>query len=176
MKYLKLFEAFESTILGKTLAFIKDEESKKQFMSELNKICSSIDYPKSELKDEYFQYLSFYPALKVSAKTGDEPCEARSADSYPEYAVDGSKCEAGKVLRKWGARTREAQCVICRGTGVKPKKPEIKLIKFWFSTEGKYITATAVVVINLPSVENQNLINLTSGDFGFTPVPLQTTH
>ena len=144
MRYLKLFEAFESTILSRTLSFIKNEESKKQFMFALQKICSSIDYPKSELKDEYFQYLSFYPALKVSAKTGDEPCEAKSADSYPEYAVDGAKCKGGKVLRKWGARTREVECNICKGTGVKPKKPEIKLIKFWFSTEGKYITASAV--------------------------------
>jgi hypothetical protein len=144
MKYLKLFEAFESTILSKTLSFIKDEESKKQFMFALDKICSTIDYPKSELKDEYFQYLSFYPALKLSAKTGDEPCEALSRDSYPDYAVDGAKCKGGKVLRKWGARTREVECSICKGTGVKPKKPEIKLVKFWFSTEGKYIAVTAV--------------------------------
>lgn len=144
MRYLKLFEAFESTILSRTLSFIKDEESKNQFMTALNKICATIDYPKSELKDDYFQYLSFYPALKLSAKTGDEPCDATSYDSYPEYAVDGAKCKDGKVLRKWGSRTREAQCVVCRGTGVKPKSPEVKLIKFWFSTEGKFITTTAV--------------------------------
>lgn len=144
MKYLKLFEAFESIILSKTLSFIKDEESKRIFLGNLNRICDSIDYPKSELKDEYFQYLSFYPALKVSAKTGDESCDALSVNSFPEHGVEGEKCKEGKVVRKWGARRRVVTCPICNGTGVKPQKPEIKLIKFWFSSDGKYIASTAV--------------------------------
>ncbi len=152
MRYLKLFEAFESVILSKTLSFIKDDSSKKEFMNIIDRICSKIDFPKSELKDEYFKYLSFYPALKLSAMTGDEPCDAKSENAFPEHQVAGEVCKDGKILRMWGTRRRQVECPICKGTGVKSKKPEIKLIKFWFSADGKFINTTAVDgVIRKPS-------------------------
>jgi hypothetical protein len=44
----------------------------------------------------------------------------------------------------WGARTRDVVCPVCGGSGVKPKQSEIKLLKFWFTAEGKYVTTTLV--------------------------------
>jgi len=143
MKYLKLFEAFQSNILSKTIGFI-NSESKKLFISNLQKVCNKIDFPESELKDEFFSYLPFKKALELSAKTGDNPCDALSVNAFPEYGVEGEKCQNGKIKRKWGARLREVECPICKGTGVKPTSPEIKLIKFWFTSDGKYVTQTAV--------------------------------
>jgi hypothetical protein len=35
-------------------------------------------------------------------------------------------------------------CPVCGGSGVKPKKSEIKLVKFWFTAEGKYVASTLV--------------------------------
>ena len=55
MKYIKLFEAFESSKLSKTLKFIKDEESKLEFIQSIRKVCDNIEFPVSKLKDEYFQ-------------------------------------------------------------------------------------------------------------------------
>jgi hypothetical protein len=144
MKYLKLFEAFDSQILSKTVGFLKNSESKKEFFSQLFKICDTIKFPKSELKDEFFSYLAFTPAIKANTIIGDEPCEALSRNAFPEYGVEGEKCKEGKVMRKWGARTRSVACPICGGTGVKKRKSEVKLIKFWFSADGKYVSTTAV--------------------------------
>jgi hypothetical protein len=142
MKYLKLFEAFESRILSKTLGFIKKD--KKMFIEQLERVCSSIDFPKSKLSDDFFRYLPFKAALNVSQIIGDEPCDATSQRAFPEHGVEGETCKGGKIKRMWGARQREVACPICGGTGVKAKTPELKLIKFWFSAEGEYIASTAV--------------------------------
>lgn len=144
LKHIQVFEAFESKILSMTLNYIKDSGSKEKFFDQIKKLCRSIDYPLSEMSDDYFEYLPFKSALSRAAMTGDEPCEATSESEFPGYGVEGAKCEGGKIKRKWGARTREVVCPICNGTGVKPKKSELKLIKFWFTSEGKYVTATLV--------------------------------
>lgn len=144
LKYIQLFEAFDSKVLGKTLGYIKDSNDREKFFNQIKKMCSSIDYPLSKLSDDYFEYLPFKKALKVAAMTGDEPCEATSAREFPQYAVEGAKCEGGKIKRKWGARTRDVVCPVCNGTGVKPKRSELKLLKFWFTAEGKYVATTMV--------------------------------
>lgn len=144
LKYIQLFEAFDSKVLGKTLGYIKDSNDREKFFNQIKKMCSSIDYPLSKLSDDYFEYLPFKKALKVAAMTGDEPCEATSAREFPQYAVEGAKCEGGKIKRKWGARTRDVVCPVCNGTGVKSKKSELKLLKFWFTAEGKYVATTMV--------------------------------
>ena len=56
MKYLKLFEAFQSKKLSKTLTFIKDKVSKDIFIKQIDQICKLLDFPNSELSDDYFQY------------------------------------------------------------------------------------------------------------------------
>lgn len=144
LKYIQLFEAFDSRVLSKTLGYIKDKNDKDKFLTQIKKMCNAIDYPISKLNDNYFEYLPFKKALNVAAMTGDEPCEATSASEFPEYAIEGAKCENGKIKRKWGARTREVVCPVCNGTGVKPKRSELKLLKFWFTSDGKYIATTMV--------------------------------
>lgn len=144
LKHIQIFEAFESKILSKTLGYIKDPNDKSKFFEQIKRLCRSIDYPLSEMSDDYFEYLTFKSALSRAAMTGDEPCEATSKSEFPGYEVEGAKCEGGKIKRKWGARTREVVCPVCSGTGIKPKRSELKLLKFWFTSEGKYVTTTMV--------------------------------
>jgi hypothetical protein len=144
MKYIKLYEAFESDKLSKTIGFIEGKEDKKRFLEDIKKICNQIDYPYSKLSDDNFQYLPYKAALNVNAIATDIPCDATSQRAFPEYAVAGEVCNGGKIVRMWGTRRREVVCPICNGTGVKKNKPEMKWIKFWFSSEGKYIATTAV--------------------------------
>jgi hypothetical protein len=143
LKHIQIFEAFESKILSKTLGYIESSD-RSSFMERLKRLCNSIDFPLSKMSDEYFEYLPFKKALYKAAMTGDEPCEATSNSEFPGYSVDGEKCTGGKIKRKWGTRTRDVVCPVCNGSGVKPKKSEIKLIKFWFSIEGKLVATTLV--------------------------------
>ena len=144
MKYIKLYEAFESDKLSKTIGFIKEKEDRKRLLEDIKKICNQIDYPYSKLTDDNFQYLPYKTALNVNAIKTDTPCDATSQRAFPEYGVAGEVCKGGHIFRMWGTRTREVVCPICNGTGVKKTRPEIKWIKFWFSAEGKYIATTAV--------------------------------
>lgn len=147
MKHIKnfqIFEAFDSKVLSKTLGYIKDSNDKEKFFKQITRVCNQIDYPISQLSDDVFEYLSFKNALKKAAMTGDEPCEATSRSEFPDYAVEGSTCQGGKLKRMWGSRQREVVCPVCNGTGVKPKRSEMKLLKFWFTTEGKYVATTMV--------------------------------
>ena len=146
MKYLKniqIFEAIESNILSKTLGYIYSED-RITFMNQLKKMCKSISFPLSKMSDEYFEYLPFKSALYRADMTGDEPCEATSKSEFPEYVIAGEKCTNGKIKRQWGERTRDVVCPVCGGSGVKPKKSELKLIKFWFTSKGKYVNTTLV--------------------------------
>ena len=143
LKHIQIFEAFESKILSKTLGYI-DNSDKNNFMDRIKRLCKTIDFPLSKMSDEYFEYLPFKSALSRAAMTGDEPCEATSKSEFPEYAVAGENCTNGKIKRQWGARTRDVVCPVCGGSGVKPKKSEIKLVKFWFTSEGKWVATTLV--------------------------------
>ena len=48
LQYIKLFEAFESVKLTKTLGYIEDKTQKKTFLDRLKRICNSIDFPYSK--------------------------------------------------------------------------------------------------------------------------------
>jgi hypothetical protein len=151
MKYLKLYEAFESNILSKTIGFIKDKDEKSNFLKILKNICDDLDFPFSKLSDDFFEYLPFKKALWKNDMTGDETCDATSEIAFPDYAVEGEVCKGGKIKRLWGSRTRDVECPICSGTGTKKKKPELKLIKFWFDKDGSYVTTSVVDGIILKS-------------------------
>ena len=143
LKYLKIFEAFESIKLSKTLNYIKDPKSKNTFMELLKTIANQMDLPLSKYSDEYFQYLPFNKALSLNFTIGDEPCDATSEQSYPGFGVPGCSCDKGMVDRKWGRSVRKAKCTVCNGTGIKKKSVyPIKWLKFWFDKDGKYITTT----------------------------------
>ena len=63
MKHLKLFEAFNSNILSKTLRYLT-KDSRNSFLNEVKRICGELDFPLSELTDDYFEYLTFNNAIK----------------------------------------------------------------------------------------------------------------
>lgn len=64
MKYLKLYEAFKSEILSKTLSFISND-TKKHFLEKVESICKWVDFPMSELSDDFFQRMSFEKAVNL---------------------------------------------------------------------------------------------------------------
>ena len=142
LKYIKLFEAFESVKLTKTLGFIS-KDARKSFISQLKQLADKMDFPYSKYSDDYFQYLPFKKALDLNRTIEDSPCDATSRGEFPQYAVEGETCQGGRLKRRWGAGVRSVVCPVCNGTGVKPKKyNEIKWVKFWFNKDGKYVLTT----------------------------------
>lgn len=148
MKHIKLFESFESNILSKTLGYLS-KESKKDFMEKISKFCTKIDFPKSKLSDDYFEYLPFNTALKkvISAEDKVEDCKAKSEEVFGDKGVKGDICTGGKLKRTWGDRTRNVDCPTCLGTGKikvgNPDAPEgYELIKFWVNDKKDIVNIT----------------------------------
>ena len=148
MKYIKLFEAFESNILSKTLGYL-DKESKKDFMDKISKFCTKIDFPKSKLTDDYFEYLPFNSALKkvLSAEDKVEDCKAKSEEVFGDKGIKDDVCTGGKLKRIWGTGKRDVDCPKCLGTGkIKvgdsdaPKGYE--LIKVWVNDKKNIVNIT----------------------------------
>jgi hypothetical protein len=139
LKYIKLFEAFDARTLNVTLKHIKGSQDRKNFLSNLKTICQKFDIPESKLSDDLFTYLPFNKALKFNnVVSDDQPC-----DAVGEF-VHGERCDNGKVRRPWGRGFRVVDCSTCKGTGIKPKRSDLSLLKFWFNAEGKYVATTAV--------------------------------
>ncbi len=170
MRYLTLYEAFESQKLSKTLKYIESGD-KEKVISFLRKICEKIDFPFSQLSDDYIEYLPFRKALYKNDMIGDEPCEATSENEFSDNGIAGEKCTNGKIKRLWGGRQREVVCPICGGTGIKPKKllTEPKLIKFWFTKEGRFITTTAVDGLIRNNMKNTKTLSRDLSKFDILP-------
>jgi len=128
MKYIKLFEAFESVKLSKTLGFLKS--GKKNFIEELKNIANRSDFPFSEYSDEMFQYLPFKKAFNFFWK--------------PEPTICPTCKGEGKYRRPWGRGTRVVDCKECVGGKIQPQVGKVSHIKFWFNSEGKYLGRTAI--------------------------------
>ena len=141
LKYLKLFEAFESVKLTKTLGYI-DTRSREIFIDYLKRLCKKSEFPISQLSDDMFQYLPYSKALKLSVDKEDKPCQQTSKNQFGSHGVEGEKCEKGRIKRMWGSRQRTVECPNCSGTGIQPVKEDIKLVKFWFSKDGSLINTT----------------------------------
>jgi hypothetical protein len=143
LKYIKLFEAFDSVKLSRTLSYIKDDKS---FLSGLKRICSLYDFPISKLNDDLFEYLPYRKALARHEAISDIPCDSTSIDNFGEMGISGESCDGtGKLKRKWGERERIVSCPGCNGTGVKQvKNAPMKLLKFWFTKEGESVGITGV--------------------------------
>ena len=143
LKYLQIFEAFESKTLSKVFNYV-NKAQKGQFKTILENLCDKLNFPMSALSDDLFQYLSFNKALQLTYNVEDKPCDNES-DTIP-----GEKCSGptgdenqGTIMRTWGRGRRRVECIVCKGTGIKPKTNfPIKWIKFWFDKDGKYIQAT----------------------------------
>jgi hypothetical protein len=150
MKFIKLFEAFESTLLSKTLNYVKGD-SKEKFLDGVKAICTKYDFPENKLNDSFFEYLPYSKALNYRlerGKKGDQvDCKAKSTEVFGDKGVDG-ECRAGKLPKKWGTGSRRVECPICKGTGkVGEPDGDDKLLpqdvfKFWFDETGKYVTTT----------------------------------
>lgn len=139
MKHIKLFEAFESIKLSKTIAFIKSD-SRKKFIGYLRIITNKIDFPMSELSDDYFEYLPFKSALNKNYLIGDTKDDC----NYESEWIPGEFCESGHVKRTWGKGIRVVTCPKCNGTGFITTKgsKKLKYIKFWFDKNGQFIEVT----------------------------------
>ena len=129
MKYLRLFEAFDSVQLSKTLKFVKKSD-RESFLADVKGICNKMDAPPSALSDDLFQYLPYSKAVKL--KSGTERIECDSCEG------------SGKVSKAWGRGVRMVKCTRCEGSGTVDPQAKLKYIKFWFDAEGSYITVTGV--------------------------------
>lgn len=69
MKYLKLYEGFESNRISAILSFlnkkIEDKSNIKEFLNDLSKLAKKYDFPLSTLSDKEIQYLPVNKALGV---------------------------------------------------------------------------------------------------------------
>ena len=129
LKYIKLFEAFDSVQIAKTLKFVKKSD-KSKFMNALESITKSIDAPLSALNDDNFQYLPYKKAIAVKANAGKVKCSTCAGE--------------GKVTKAWGSGTRNVKCTTCGGEGEVDAKPKLKYFKFWFNSDGSFIGTTAI--------------------------------
>jgi hypothetical protein len=150
MKYLKLFEAFDSKIMSKTLKYLS-KDSKDRFFNMMKAYCEKYDFPFSKLNDDFFEYLPYSAALKKYISVGDivEDCKAKSEEVLDKsIAVAGDVCTGGKLKRTWGKGTRNVDCPTCNGTGkikvgVKNDAPEdYELTKIWLDESGDIISIT----------------------------------
>ncbi len=138
LKYIKLFEAFDASIINKILGYISSKD-KKDFLDKIKYICKTFDVPESKLSDDLFRYLPYNAAISYNGEAvADIPC-----DAVGEF-ITGERCKDGKVKRPWGKGFRYVDCSACNGTGIKKQKSNLKLLKFWFDKDGKFITTTAV--------------------------------
>jgi hypothetical protein len=143
LKYIKVFEAFESETLTKVFNYV-NKKQKGHFKTILSDLCDKLNFPMSALSDDLFQYLPFNKALQLTYNIEDEPCDNES-DTIPGEVCSGPTGDAdqGTIMRTWGRGRRRVECPVCKGTGLKPKTTfPIKWIKFWFDKDGKYVQAT----------------------------------
>lgn len=155
LTYIKLFEAFESNKLGKTLAYL-NKNSRKDFLDRLKRICSDIDMPESKLSDDIFKYLPYSAAIKYN---GD-------VDTETDTKCPAENCIDGKIP---GAGNRRKICPMCKGTdrvSLPKRKSQLSLVKFWFDKDGKFIRTTGVDGIfrpnNVPSESVSNNISFST--------------
>ena len=139
MRYIQLFEAFESKMLTKTLGYI-NRSSRNTVINIIKRICNNIDYPISKLNDDFFKYLPYKSALELTPYLEKSPCSAESSDVFSRgTGIKGEFCKSGRIKRNWGTGTRLVECPSCYGSGFeKNNSREILIFKFWFNKDGYY--------------------------------------
>lgn len=159
LKHIKLFEgfyslleSFDATHLNKVFNYIKSKDEKKKFSSYVNAIAGQIDVPATAITDKYFEYLPYKDAIKKNLSMDLVDCKATSIGAFGDptrrggKGVPGDVCTGGKLKKSYGTvgRTREYDCPICNGTGKVNPTGQLKYLKFWLNSEGRFIGVTAV--------------------------------
>lgn len=136
MKYISLFEKFESTQLSKVLRYISKAD-RSTFLSDIKKISIIEDIEMSKISDDMFTYTSYKEGIKIQSEVNKSQC---------------TECQGeGKIKKPWGTEGnkgfhyRYLICKSCGGSGeIKSKYGNITDIKFWFNTDGKYLGKTCI--------------------------------
>jgi hypothetical protein len=115
MKYLMLFEAFESNALSKMMKFLKgkvDNNSKERFQNKLKTLIAQKDIPIDKIKDENVKYINRSQALKLRNKEdfeGDLYCLKfwfSMDEGYLGFTGTGNKTMDFKRYLEGGGRRR----------------------------------------------------------------------
>jgi len=159
LKHIKLFEsfyslleAFDASHLNMVFNYIKSKDEKKKFSSYISAIAGQIDVPTTAITDKYFEYLPYKNAIKKNLSMDLVDCKVTSIAAFGDpnrrggKGVAGDVCTGGKLKKSYGAagRTREYDCPVCNGTGKVNPVGQLKYLKFWLNSEGKFIGVTAV--------------------------------
>lgn len=164
LKYIKLYEAFESVKLSKVLRFI-DISDRKNFVKIISSICHVSDFPVSKINDSFFEYLAFKKAINLLPDNKKTECKAESK------TIPGEFCKGGRINRTWGKGIRNVVCDECNGTGFSTStKKFLKYIKFWFSREGKLICTTGCDGIKRPQLSKIKNYSGNESEYDQTPL------
>jgi hypothetical protein len=93
LKYLKLYEAFNSSKLSKTLAYLKSE-SKGNFLDLIKDIGKLYNIPISEISDSDFEYLSYKKAFNLFKDSENIPNLIKFWFSSDGKFIKSSYCDA----------------------------------------------------------------------------------
>jgi hypothetical protein len=136
MKYISLFEKFESMKLSKILKYISKGD-RKSFLSELKKLSEIEDIEISKLSDEMFTYLPYREGIKIKSKVEKIEC--------PQCLGEGKTKKPWGTEGNKGFHYRYLDCKSCESTGkINFQAGKITDIKFWFNTDGKYLGKTCI--------------------------------
>lgn len=167
MRYLKLYEAFESEKISKTIKFL-NKDAVIKFKDIIQRICNVYDFPYSRLNDDMFEYLPYGKAIKVNKDLSAKDCKQSSTSHFRSNGVEGEFCNNGRIKRKWGAGTRMVECPNCKGTGVEPTKYNLSKIKFWFDVNGNYVGTTGCDGSKTESVSLSGSFSRNKSDYEVT--------
>ena len=158
LKYIKLFEAFNSSMISGTLKYIKSSD-RDEFLTDLKNLCGIFDYPLSDISDDSFDYLPYNLALNA------RPDKSKSKCDYESQWISGEFCKDGKVNRTWGKGKRVVDCPKCKGTGLIDESVG-EIIIFWFSVDGEYLktSGSGEKVENKSPIRHEDVLELKTGD------------
>ncbi len=158
MKYIKLYEAFESETISKTIKFLNKSGAAK-FKERLYNICNVYDFPYSKLNDNMFEYLPYKKAIDINKDKGVETCKQESE------TIKGEFCKDGKIKRTWGKGFRMVECPNCNGTGKEPVRYNLSKVKFWFDVDGNFIETTCCDGTKSKSVKLEGSFSRNKNDY-----------
>ncbi len=191
MKYILLFEAFKSEMLSATLNHLS-QTGRGIFLDEIDKISGAIDFPKSEITDEFFSYVPNVGDKAINIGTDisleDDNCLKFWFDIKGNFI-------ATTTVRKGAGGGKEGYKVVDTYTSLHKLLDDTKPLlieengkfsyipgkiktgdKFWIKLESIYLLATAYIqtIFNIQNQVSQNsLYMIQNYNDGSTPDSLQ---